>query len=56
VHDVRGRAVARLVDGMCPAAPPEVEWRVGDAAPGVYFARLVAAGEARTLRVVVARP
>jgi hypothetical protein len=56
VIDVRGRAVARLVEGVRPAGPHDVEWRVGAATPGVYFARLVAAGEARTLRVVVAGP
>ena len=54
VHDARGRLVARLAHGPRPPGPHEAEWRVGAATPGVYFARLLAGGAARTLRVVVA--
>ncbi len=55
--DVAGREVARLADGELPAGAHAVRWdgRVAGGAPapaGMYFARLQAGGQARTLRLV----
>jgi glycosidase len=55
VHDVAGRRVAVLVDGVLPAGPHEAEWEGGDAGPGLYFARLEAAGSAVTRRIARVR-
>ncbi|MCB1163369.1 MAG: T9SS type A sorting domain-containing protein [Candidatus Krumholzibacteriia bacterium] len=49
VHDVRGRQVALLFDGARDAGWFTAEWRPGDLASGVYFARLVQ-GETRLTR------
>jgi hypothetical protein len=49
--DVRGRAVATLLDGELPAGRHERTWG-GDAAPGIYFLRLVAPGFEQVRRVV----
>ena len=60
VYDVRGREVARLVDGSLAAGDHEVEWRGentdGARAPsGVYFVALRSGGERITRRVVLLR-
>ncbi len=60
VYDVAGREVAVLARGEWPAGAHEARWdgrdaRGGVAAPGLYFARLVTGGVARTQRIVRAR-
>ncbi len=55
LHDALGRTVATLVDGALAAGPHAVAVDAGRLAPGVYVARLVAAGGAATTRLVVAR-
>lgn len=59
VHDVQGRLVRRLRDGM-GSATGEIRWDGRDgggeaAAPGVYFVRLVGEGGSATLPVVRVR-
>ena len=53
VFDARGREVARPAAGTFEAGVHEVSWRPVGATPGVYFARLEAAGSVRTVRLVV---
>ncbi len=58
VFDVRGRRVVSLLDGVRSAGPGEVRWTGRDGngralAAGVYFIRVVAAGETRARRVVL---
>jgi hypothetical protein len=57
IHDVLGRAVARVSDGVLPPGSHRFVWEGQDgagrmAAPGVYFYRLEAAGETRSGRLV----
>ncbi|MBN2171276.1 MAG: right-handed parallel beta-helix repeat-containing protein [Candidatus Krumholzibacteriota bacterium] len=59
IHDVSGRLVASLLEGeRLPAGWHAVTWRGRDdggraAASGVYFCRLVAAGEAGTRKMLL---
>jgi hypothetical protein len=60
VHDVAGREIAILADGVSPAGLHHLAWdgrtRSGErASPGVYFARLNAAGRSGALRLLVVR-
>jgi Tol biopolymer transport system component len=60
VYDVRGRKVARLVDAVQPAGRHGVTWdgrddHGGRLASGVYFARIEAAGEVQTRKLVMLR-
>ncbi|HWN80859.1 MAG TPA: T9SS type A sorting domain-containing protein, partial [Candidatus Udaeobacter sp.] len=58
VYDVRGRHVATLVRDRQPAGAHVMAWNTRGAeriAGGVYFVRLTAGGELRTLKVLVAR-
>jgi glucose/arabinose dehydrogenase len=40
IHDLAGRTVARLIDGVAPAGEHQASWAVSGIAPGVYFVRL----------------
>lgn len=51
LHDLAGREVARLADGAFTAGAHTLSWS-GHVAPGLYFARLQAAGATRTARIV----
>ncbi len=53
VYDVMGREISVLVEDRLGAGPHRATWRPGDAAPGVYFFRLAAAGVERTRRGVL---
>jgi hypothetical protein len=57
VFDVRGREVARLAEGHCPAGSHLVAWdgqcRGARAAGGVYFVRCEWAGKAITRRLAL---
>jgi flagellar hook assembly protein FlgD len=60
VYDVRGQHVATLVEGRGGAGAHTATWdtrdsRTEEVAGGVYFVRLVAGGEVRTLKILVAR-
>ncbi|MCB9516745.1 MAG: T9SS type A sorting domain-containing protein [Candidatus Latescibacteria bacterium] len=60
IHDVLGREVAVLVDGPRPAGSQQVSWDGRDAAgrpvsSGVYFARLVSAGERHSRKLVLSK-
>ena len=54
IYDLAGGLVARPFDGDQSAGPQEVAWRPdpGRVRAGVYFARVVAAGVSRVVRVV----
>jgi len=59
-YDPRGRRVARIVDGVLAAGRHRVVWSGRDAsgrpvASGVYFLRLEAGGERRTVRATLVR-
>lgn len=58
VFDIRGRVIAVLVDRQLPAGAREERWDLTDAAgrpvpPGLYFARVLAAGRVMTSRIAV---
>ena len=57
LYDAGGRVVKVLADGAWPAGEHMLEWngkdRTGNAAAGVYFVRLEAAGRVLTRRVVL---
>lgn len=58
VFDVRGRRVVTLLDRVLPAGPAEVGWYGRDhrgrmMSPGIYFYRLEAGGEVRTMKMVL---
>lgn len=60
VFDLGGRVVRTLADGEFPAGPHVVRWDGRDpdgraAGPGIYFARLEAAGLVGTRRLVLTR-
>lgn len=60
LHDVHGRQVRTLFEGDIAAGPTDVTWDGRDdggrlVAAGVYFARLEAAGEVRTMKVTRTR-
>ena len=60
VHGVDGRLVRRLLDGRVGAGAHDVTWDGRDeagreVASGVYFHRLVAGGEVRTGKMILAR-
>jgi alpha-amylase len=55
IYDVAGRRVAVLVDGSLAAGGHEAGWEGGDVGPGLYFARLEAAGSTVTRRVARVR-
>jgi hypothetical protein len=54
IHDVSGRTVARLVDGVRPAGSHDAAWD-SQAPAGVYFARLAVGGRELSRRIVVLR-
>jgi hypothetical protein len=53
IHDVRGRIVAKLVDGTLPAGNYSRMWDAGSAAAGIYFVRFEAPGFHADRRLVV---
>jgi YVTN family beta-propeller protein len=58
IYDLLGRRIVTLANGVQPAGPQNIHWdgraRDGSPAwPGVYFARLVTAGQARSTRFIV---
>ena len=55
VFDVRGRAVARLADGVRAAGPHAVEFDASGLPAGTYLVRLTASGTSRTVRATVVR-
>jgi hypothetical protein len=55
VHDVLGRRVATLVEGVLPAGEHAAVWETGAVASGVYVVTLRTGAMAATQRVTVAR-
>lgn len=55
VFDLRGRLVARLVDGILAAGRHEVPWQAPDLASGTYFYRLEADGGAVNRKLTIVR-
>ena len=55
VYDVRGREVARLVDGALPAAQYRVTWQAAGVPSGVYIYRITAGAFIETRRMVLLR-
>ena len=53
IFDLEGREIARLVDGGMPSGMHSIVWNAGDAASGVYFARLQAAGSVATRKLIL---
>jgi hypothetical protein len=55
IVDLEGREVVRLVDGGMPSGTHRVVWNANNAASGVYFARLQAAGSTAARKLVLIR-
>ncbi len=55
VYDLAGRRVATLADRIYQPGTYEVEWRPGDAAPGVYLYMLEATNERFVKAMVISR-
>ena len=55
IHDVRGRTVANLADGIVPAGHHVRTWDSAGVAAGVYFIRFEAPGFHADRRLVVVR-
>lgn len=55
VHDVAGRRVATLMDGVWPAGAHDIEWRGAGLPDGLYFVRLTVEGRVLSSRVVLLR-
>jgi hypothetical protein len=53
VHDIQGRMVAKLADGMVPAGMHARTWNASQAAAGIYFVRFVTPGFHSEQRLVV---
>ena len=53
VYDIRGRLVARLVEGTQAAGAHEVQFTPRGLASGVYLAHLQAGGQVRTIRMLL---
>ena len=53
LFDVRGRRVATLLNESREAGNHVVMWRPTDTASGVYYARLISAQGAETLRLLL---
>ena len=58
LFDLSGRRINRLVNATLSAGPHEIRWTGTDergirVAPGIYRARLLAAGQERSLNVVL---
>jgi hypothetical protein len=50
--DLEGRHLPGSLDAELPEGPHEVTWNTRGLAPGIYLARLVAAGQSMTVRLV----
>ena len=55
IYDLRGRRLARVVDSWQTAGEHRVTWDPGRTTPGVYLARLDAAGRSVTQKLFVVR-
>lgn len=55
VHDLLGREMARLVDGMVPAGMHSVEFNGSHLASGVYFCRMQAGSFMETVKLMLIR-
>ncbi len=60
IHDLRGRRIAILADGLCPAGEHHVRWHARDehgaaVASGVYYAKLIYEAEVRVKKITLLR-
>ncbi len=55
IFDVEGRRVTTLVNGHFPAGGYRMNWNASAAASGIYFARLMADDQVRTLKLMLLR-
>jgi hypothetical protein len=55
VHDVLGREVARLVDGICSAGHHETSWQPTGAGGGLYIIVYESNGVQQSMKVILAR-
>ena len=55
IHDVLGRTITTLLDGLRIAGEHVVTWDADHQASGIYYYRLQAAGHTETKRMVLAR-
>ncbi len=55
VHDIRGREMARLVDGELGGGRHDYTWRAAGLASGVYLLRLESAGKVDTRKLILLR-
>jgi flagellar hook assembly protein FlgD len=58
IHDLRGRRIATLADGLYPAGEHRVRWHARDehgaaVASGVYYIRLVGEDEVRVKKITL---
>jgi hypothetical protein len=53
IYDLLGREVARLVDGYTRPGIHEAAWDAGTHPSGIYLARLVTPGFAKTIKLVL---
>ncbi len=55
VYDIAGREVALLAEGFYPAGTHQAVWDASAMASGVYFARLQAGDEVRTVKMLLVK-
>ena len=55
VFDVSGRRVAGVLDDVLPAGENEVSWEPREISPGIYLARIHAAGRSAAIRFIRTR-
>ncbi|MBN1894158.1 DUF3160 domain-containing protein [bacterium] len=55
IHDMRGRMVCILVEGLHPAGAHEVSWNAGDHPSGLYFCRVKAGDQVRSIKLMLVR-
>ena len=53
VYDVQGRLVAKLADGTYFSGKHSVEWDASEASSGVYFCKLTADGNTKTVKALL---
>jgi len=51
IYNLRGQKVYNLVEGRFDAGIHSVDWNAPDVPSGVYFARLVAGSETKSLKI-----
>ena len=55
IYDIMGRETARLLEGLEQAGKHSISWDVGACPSGVYFARLTAGNQVRSIKMILAK-